>query len=65
MIEIECKLCKKIIEGYTSKHIKTLLLQHLIKHFNENDISDKDLFNMFLEIRNLTEEDLKWQKNLI
>ena len=35
MESIKCKKCDKIIEGYTRKHVETLLAQHMIKHQNE------------------------------
>lgn len=30
-----CSVCGKIIEGYTERHVETLLAQHQIKHQNE------------------------------
>lgn len=35
MEKIKCSKCGKLIEGYTKKHIDTLLAQHMIKHQNE------------------------------
>ncbi len=35
MEKISCEQCGKIIEGYTHKHVFTLLQQHKIKHKNE------------------------------
>ena len=35
MESIECKRCGKIMEGYTQRHVDTLLAQHQIKHQNE------------------------------
>ncbi len=32
----KCKRCKKVIEGYTVKHVDTLMAQHMIKHDNED-----------------------------
>ncbi len=31
----KCKKCPKIIEGFTQKHVDTLMAQHMIKHQNE------------------------------
>jgi len=36
MESIKCKRCKKVIEGYTTKHVDTLMAQHMIKHDNED-----------------------------
>lgn len=41
MEESKCKRCGKLIEGYTIKHVNTLMAQHSIKHTNE-DIKNKD-----------------------
>jgi len=30
-----CKKCKKVIEGFTEKHVGTMMSQHMIKHQNE------------------------------
>ena len=35
MESVTCKKCGKILEGYTKKHIETMLKQHMIKHENE------------------------------
>jgi len=32
----KCKRCEKVIEGYTKKHVETLMAQHMIKHNNED-----------------------------
>lgn len=32
----KCKRCEKVIEGYTKKHVDTLMAQHMIKHENED-----------------------------
>lgn len=32
----KCKICEKKIEGFSEKHVDTLLAQHMIKHDNEN-----------------------------
>ena len=37
MESIKCKICGKVIEGYTIKHVETLLAQHMIKHRNEEN----------------------------
>jgi len=37
----ECKRCKKVIEGYTEKHVDTLMAQHMIKHDNEDKRRNK------------------------
>lgn len=31
----KCKKCPKIIEGFSQKHVDTLMAQHMIKHQNE------------------------------
>ncbi len=36
MESTKCKRCGKVIEGFTQKHIDTLLAQHMIKHQNED-----------------------------
>jgi len=36
MESTKCKICGKVIEGFTQKHVDTLLAQHMIKHQNEN-----------------------------
>ena len=37
MIKVKCKEkgCVKEIEGYTQKHVDSLMAQHMIKHQNE------------------------------
>lgn len=35
MEKVICDECGKIIEGYTKRHIETLLAQHKIRHSNE------------------------------
>ena len=35
MEKLVCKICGKVLEGYTEKHVRTLLAQHMIKHQNE------------------------------
>jgi hypothetical protein len=37
MIQEKCKVkgCNKIIEGFTKKHVDTMMEQHMIKHKNE------------------------------
>ncbi len=32
----KCKRCEKVIEGYTEKHVDTLMSQHMIKHDNDD-----------------------------
>lgn len=32
----KCKKCGKVIEGFTQKHVDTLMAQHMIKHQNED-----------------------------
>lgn len=34
----KCKRCVKIIEGFSFKHVDTLMAQHMIKHDNEDKI---------------------------
>ncbi len=41
MEDCNCKRCGKVIEGYTIKHVNTLMAQHMIKHSNE-DLKNKD-----------------------
>ena len=41
MEDSKCKRCGKVIEGYTIKHVNTLMAQHMIKHDNE-DIKNKE-----------------------
>lgn len=41
MESIKCKICGKVIEGFTEKHCNTMLAQHMIKHQNEKN--DKKL----------------------
>lgn len=43
MKKIKCKICGKVIEGYTKKHIETLLAQHMIKHQNEQKENRKKI----------------------
>jgi len=45
MEKIICDECGKIIEGYTKKHIETLLAQHKIKHSNERLENGRDRSN--------------------
>lgn len=40
----KCKRCGKVIEGFTFKHVDTLMAQHMIKHDNE------DKTNAFAEV---------------
>ena len=35
MIKETCEVCGKLIEGYTDKHVSTLMEQHKIKHRND------------------------------
>ncbi len=35
MIKRKCPECKKVLEGYTERHLDTLLAQHVIKHRND------------------------------
>ncbi len=35
----QCKRCKKVIEGFTYKHVGTLMAQHMIKHDNEDKVN--------------------------
>ena len=35
MKTIRCKICGKVIEGYSSKHVDYLLSQHNLKHKND------------------------------
>jgi len=36
MEQIKCKICKKLIEGYSKKHVEYMLAQHkLSKHPEE------------------------------
>lgn len=38
MKSLKCKYpnCDKIIEGYSDKHVKFLMAQHMLKHENED-----------------------------
>ncbi len=38
----KCPKCPKIIEGFTQKHVDTLLAQHMIKHQNEDKEVEKN-----------------------
>lgn len=42
MEKIVCGKCGKVIEGYTNKHVTTLLEQHYIKHRNEGEYTEGD-----------------------
>jgi len=33
----KCEKCGKIIEGFSQKHVDTLMAQHMIKHQNEEN----------------------------
>lgn len=35
MEKITCKQCGKVIEGYTKRHVETIMAQHQFKHDNE------------------------------
>lgn len=32
MIQKKCKICERIIEGYTERHVEQLMDMHLLKH---------------------------------
>ena len=32
----KCKRCKKVIEGFSQRHVDTLMAQHMIKHNNDD-----------------------------
>lgn len=40
MLNKTCLKCGKIMEGYTEKHLDTLMLQHEIKHKNELKLAE-------------------------
>jgi hypothetical protein len=31
----KCKKCGKVIEGFTDRHVNSMMEQHMIKHRNE------------------------------
>ena len=35
MKSLTCKICSKVIEGYTKNHVQFLMRQHMMKHENE------------------------------
>ena len=37
----KCPKCDKIIEGFTDKHVDTLMAQHMIKHQNEDKVNGR------------------------
>ena len=36
----KCTKCEKIIEGFSEKHVDTLMAQHMIKHQNEEKANE-------------------------
>lgn len=37
MEEKKCKKCGKVIEGFTQRHVDTMMAQHMIKHSNDEN----------------------------
>ena len=35
MIKLKCKNCEKEIEGYSKRHVEYLMMQHELKHRNQ------------------------------
>ena len=38
----KCLKCGKVIEGFTEKHVDTMMAQHMIKHQNEDNEKRKN-----------------------
>lgn len=41
METIKCPKCEKVIEGFTLRHVNSMLEQHMIKHKNEKKFGKK------------------------
>lgn len=41
MEELTCAKCGKKIEGFTQRHVETLMFQHQFKHKNEERVNGK------------------------
>ncbi len=45
MEKMKCFICGKEIEGFTFKHVETLMAQHQIKHKNERREKERNRKN--------------------